>query len=263
MKTNYHTHHKYCKHAIGVTEDYVQEALRLGFDVLGMSDHAPTETIVDHADNVRMDAEDLDRYLDEVEKAKRAHKGNLTIYSGLEVEFLEPNPDYYKRLRSRTDYLILGQHYIRDESAQNSLVSSFALKKPQHVIQYAKDVEKAIESGYFSLVGHPDLYLCGYPRFDDAAKKAAHRICKAAKKHNIPLEFNANGIRRGKILTDDGVRYPYPVKAFWDIAREHNCTIMLSSDCHEPSLLYDNAVKEAEAMLKAWNLSTINRLDFK
>ncbi len=262
MKRNYHTHHKYCKHAVGVTEDYVKEALEQGFTVLGMSDHAPVDTLVDHADNVRMDAEDLPKYLDEVKTIKRRYSEDITVYTGLEVEYLEPDPEYYERLRANTDYLILGQHYVRDESAHNSLVSSFNLQNPHHIIQYAKDVVRAIESGYFSLVGHPDLYLCAYPRFDEAAQNAATLICTAAKKHDIPLEFNANGIRRGLIQAVDGTRYPYPVKAFWDIAKAHGCKIILSSDCHRPAFLYDDAVKKAEVLVDQWQLTLSTRLHF-
>ncbi|UKI50590.1 MAG: PHP domain-containing protein [Clostridium sp.] len=38
---NYHTHTKLCNHAEGMPSDYVEEAIRLGFKEIGMSDHNP------------------------------------------------------------------------------------------------------------------------------------------------------------------------------------------------------------------------------
>ena len=42
LKANYHTHTYLCGHATGDVDDYVNEAIRLGFSELGMSDHAHT-----------------------------------------------------------------------------------------------------------------------------------------------------------------------------------------------------------------------------
>ncbi len=41
MKNNYHTHMYLCRHATGTIEDYVKEAIRLNFDAIGFTDHAP------------------------------------------------------------------------------------------------------------------------------------------------------------------------------------------------------------------------------
>ena len=42
LKANYHTHTYLCGHAVGKVEDYVNEAVRLGFKEIGISDHAHT-----------------------------------------------------------------------------------------------------------------------------------------------------------------------------------------------------------------------------
>ena len=41
IKYNYHTHTKRCGHAIGNDEDYVINAIKAGYKILGFSDHAP------------------------------------------------------------------------------------------------------------------------------------------------------------------------------------------------------------------------------
>ena len=41
MKTNFHTHTARCGHASGRDEEYVQSAIRGGYQVLGFADHSP------------------------------------------------------------------------------------------------------------------------------------------------------------------------------------------------------------------------------
>ena len=39
--SNYHTHIYLCKHASGTIEEYLNKAISLGYQVLGISDHGP------------------------------------------------------------------------------------------------------------------------------------------------------------------------------------------------------------------------------
>ena len=54
VKNNYHTHIKLCNHAFGMPKDYVEEAIKLGMDSLGISDHNPVPAFLWGA-NVRVD----------------------------------------------------------------------------------------------------------------------------------------------------------------------------------------------------------------
>ncbi|MFP4287252.1 MAG: histidinol-phosphatase [Candidatus Izemoplasmataceae bacterium] len=261
MKTNYHTHHHLCKHAIGSAEDYIKVAIKHGFTDLGFSDHAPSDVIND--ENVRMTWDELPQYISDIMKNKGKYASQIRIHLGLEVEYYDKLPEYYEYLKEKTDYLILGQHYINDYQAQNSLQSSFALHKGYQLIIYAKSVVEAIKTGYFSLIAHPDLFMCGYPEFDHNALNATHIICKAAKKYNIPLEFNANGYRREPIETSKGLRAPYPINDFWKVAKTYDCDVIISSDAHAPQLLKDQATQKAEEVLKALRIDPITYLYFK
>ena len=42
---NYHAHTKRCGHAIGEDEEYVIEAIRNGYQRIGVSDHMPMQRI--------------------------------------------------------------------------------------------------------------------------------------------------------------------------------------------------------------------------
>jgi histidinol-phosphatase (PHP family) len=252
VKANYHTHHELCNHAGGTTEDYAKSAIKNGFVELGMSDHVPSRLDILNVDKYRMEYSELPIYYNDVRTIQKAYADKIKIYLGLECEYLDPNPTYYEEFLAEVDYLILGQHYIIHDG---EYVSTFGLSKPEHLITYANDVKKALETGYFTMFAHPDIYMCGYDTFDEAAAKAAHIIGQTAEATGIPLEFNANGIRRGVKQTSQGVRYPYPRQEFWEIVRDYNVKIILNSDAHNPALLYDEAMMEAEQRMKEWGLT--------
>lgn len=261
MKRNYHTHHYLCKHATGKTEDYVLEAIKNDFDVLGMSDHAPNYRVGDY--NVRMKESELDIYLKDIEASQAKYGDKITILKGLEVEYFYNHEEYYQNLRKKVDYLVHGQHYISMNNDMNDLISGFGLWKKEHILKYADILKDAMESNLFDIIGHPDLYMCGYKDFDETAEKVAHMICKAAKETGSVLEYNSNGYRKGKIKTPQGITQPYPRIEFWKIAKSYNIKTILNSDCHSPKLLYDKVIKEAEEAYTKLGLNNVGILRLK
>ena len=41
MIANYHTHTRWCRHATGEIEDYIQEAVRKGLRAVAITEHVP------------------------------------------------------------------------------------------------------------------------------------------------------------------------------------------------------------------------------
>ena len=261
MKVNYHTHHYLCNHATGNTEDYVKEALKIGLKELGMSDHAPNSRVGDSG--VRMKPSDFMIYLEDIEAAQSKYKGQIKILKGLEVEYFYDHEEYYDFLREKVDYLIHGQHYISMTRRMDDLISGFGLKTVDQINRYASYLEDAIESGYFDIMAHPDLYLNSYKEFDKYAEDVAHRICKSAKKHNIILEYNANGYRRGGRTTENGFEPNYPRREFWKIVKQYECKTLFGSDAHNPKFLYNHTVKEAEEVYLKLELNMVEHLNIK
>ena len=261
MKRNYHTHHHLCNHAIGNTEEYVEEAIKNGFDILGMSDHAPNYRVGDMF--VRMDESELDNYLKDIEESQVKYKDKITVLKGLEVEYFYNHEEYYKDLRDKVDYLIHGQHYISMTNSMDDLISGFGLKKEEEILKYASILVDAMSSNLFDIMAHPDLYMCGYRDFDETATKVAHIICEAAIENDMVLEFNANGFRRGKFNTPQGILQPYPRLEFWEIAKSYNCKTIFNSDCHNPEYIYDTIVEEAEEVYHKLGLNEVDILKLK
>ncbi len=261
MKRNYHTHHHLCNHATGNTEGFVLEAIKHNFDILGMSDHAPNSRVGDY--NVRMDESQLELYLKDIENAQEKYSDKITILKGLEVEYFDNHEEYYKGLREKVDFLIHGQHYISMTNSMNNLISGFGLQTKDEIIKYASVLKEAMESKLFDFMAHPDLYMCGYHDFDSIAEQVAHTICQSAIENDMVLEFNANGFRRGKSNTPQGILQPYPRLEFWAIAKTYNVKTIFNSDCHNPLFMYDTNVKEAEEQYLKLGLNDIGILKLK
>ena len=260
MKANYHTHTEHCRHASGLPLDYAQEACSKNVEILGISDHAPFK---DKDYGFRMPFSELEIYCNEVDQAQTSYKGRLEILKALEIEYLPQYNSYYEELLSRykMDYLICGQHFFQTEN--QDFFYSTDLKKSEMVISYANSCKKAMKTGYFKILAHPDLF-CINERFpwNDDYEKASDIIIEEAIKTNTILEFNANGYRRGIHNYPDGQRCQYPHKKFWNKVKEADLSALVSSDAHNVDQLWDNTMEEAVNILKNENIKRLEKLSF-
>ena len=74
-----------------------------------------------------------------------------------------------------------------------------------------------------------------YYKWNKTTISCAKKICHAAKKHNVYLEFNFGAIRRGKRVYGKEYRFAYPYNKFWEIAKKYKCKVMIGLDVHTPS----------------------------
>ncbi len=240
MKLNYcyHTHTTRCSHAYGSDEEYVIEAIKKGLKVIGFTDHV---FLPNHSQQgIRGDYALLDDYLKSLNYLKEKYKDQIQILIGFEAEYLEEYLPHYRYLfdSGKIDYLIQGQHnYIED----GVLKWYFAHKDNHEIIElYLTHIIKGMESGLFSYIAHPDLFVSGITKWDDFAISVARRICEASIKYDCPIEFNLGGKRFPYDELYPGrqsLRYPCP--EFWEIAKEYPIKVFIGADAHKPSQVND------------------------
>lgn len=248
LKTNFHTHIYRCGHATGDVEDYVKEAIKEGYKAIGISDHGP---LPDYFFD-RMNHEEVREYLEDIENVKKKYGEQIEIYKALELEYFQEFHDYYLTLKKDFDYFVLGHHYY------DSHKSSWHVTNEEELLVYTEELIRAMESKIFSFVAHPDLFACSYPLWDDNCIKASYRICKKAAELSLPLEINANGVRKGLHIKPEGLRYNYPRKEFWEIAKECNVKVLVNSDCHHPYEFHDKSVELARNLAKKWGVEVVS-----
>jgi histidinol-phosphatase (PHP family) len=255
LKTNWHTHTKRCGHAIGEDEEYVQAAIKAGFHTLGFSDHAAYRTPLP---TDRMNIDQVPDYYSSILALKEKYKDQLAIHLGMEVECYQSEWDTLMKYRKDLEYCILGQHTLTiDGESSYRLHTSDGLKK------YTDQLEYACEHSLCDYIAHPDVCLWSYPCEDGAVRETAERIADISVHYNIPLELNAgSGVREGKKQYDDGLRYAYPNRIFFEAFAERHCRIVPGLDIHDPKLfLTDEYIKKALDVVSGLNLNIIDDFD--
>lgn len=234
---NYHTHTNRCGHA-GISEDreYVERARANGITQLGFSDHVPVPELAYQDSEHQMHISEVDEYVESIRNLQ-AENPDMKINVGFEVEFDPMKEQFFGELREKVDYMILGQHFV---PSSNGLVKKN--NNPDYPIKYANMLCKAMESGIFDIVAHPDIFMEyrdslaseeAKRQFDDNAVVASHMICNKAKEIGIPIELNFAGIDKGQIMSDGKYSYPHPT--FWKIASETGVQVLYGVDAHDPS----------------------------
>ena len=247
MDYNFHTHTYRCGHADGEDEEYVLRAIECGVKHMGFSDHAAFEFPNGHKSYPIM-LESIDEYVGDIKALAEKYSDKIDLIVGFELEYM---PSYFEQMleflrKHGAEYLILGQHFIGD-AIPNPVGSSTATDSVETLTEYADNVCKAINSGVFTYIAHPDMM-----RFigdDKAYCDAVRRICTCSLEKDIPLEINLLGIRTGRF---------YPNPRFWQIAGEVGCPVTFGFDAHMPKDAYDgDSLNVAKWLVKRYKLNYI------
>jgi histidinol-phosphatase (PHP family) len=249
IKTNYHTHNELCNHASGSPEDYILTAIENGYEVIGMSDHCA----MPNPSFYRVSFEELKKYLEEVEILKEKYKNKIKVLNGLEVDFFSELMPLMKYYYENTDYIILAVHTLECNGENVYFHSSYGLTDENKLEKYKKIVVEGIKTNLFSFVAHPDIFMHGLSEVTDKHREVMEEICKVAAEYDVPLEYNANGLRRIE-YNNFKREMCYPNKELFLITKKYNCKVIINGDCHDPKYLksddkYMNlAYKEVEEM---------------
>ncbi|MGL4338105.1 MAG: histidinol-phosphatase [Turicibacter sp.] len=257
IQSNFHTHTARCLHAGGEDYEFVEAAIKGGMKVFGFSDHAP---FPDNRDGLRMQYAQLGEYLDSMKVLKEKYKDEIELRIGLEIEYDPSQCSYYEKLLNEGfDYLAFGQHiYV---SGENEFTNIYVLDNTEQYVAYALTVVEGMKSGYFAFVAHPDVIFLNNFAWDENCELACNLIIEGAKEFNVPLELNANGLRRGIQEFVDGKRYPYPHEKFWIKVAAMNLPVLINADAHSPRDVYDWAMEEAYELASKLGLNVIS--DYK
>lgn len=219
---NYHTHTYRSGHSeYASDEEILQVAKSAGISMLGFSEHIPNPNLILPDEDHRMLLSEVDGYIASVNKMKQDNP-DMTILVGFEAEFDPMKESFLGEMRNKVDYMILGQHFvtcgIQNVPSKNN---------PYYPIEYANMVSKAIESGIFDIVAHPDQFMEfrdtivneeDKKLFDENSVIASQIICEKAREMGIPIEINLSPALNNQVLSDGNLTYPHPT--FWQVAQE-------------------------------------------
>ena len=245
LPADYHMHTPLCRHAVGEPTELAAQALKVGLEEIGFSDHNPMRR--DDFDNWRMKASELDEYVEKVNRAKRDFP-QLTIKLALETDYLPGYEDWIGELasRHRWDYLIGSVHYISEswDIDNPAKISEWRNRDAMEVWSaYFERLTMAAESGLFEIIGHADLCkkFCFYPKED--CTPLFSKFLESAARKGVAIELNTAGLRKD-------CREIYPSDQILRLAAEKKVPITFGSDAHAPNevgMNFSEALKAASS----------------
>lgn len=256
-KTNYHMHTKRCMHASGSDEEYVLAAIQGGYEEIGFSDHCPWKYDSDFVAHMRMPLSQFNDYYQSIAALRDKYKDQISIKIGLECEYF---PKYMKWLdnfkrEKGLDYMIFGNHYYKTDEKRIYFGTECEY---DHILKaYIDEAIQGMETGLYAYLAHPDLFMHGRRNFDQLAIEESFRLCEAAKRLQMPLEYNLNGALYNDVMKV--THYPHP--KFWEIAAQVGNDVIIGVDAHEPKMMIiDKYRDEAIAYLTSLHMNVIDSL---
>ena len=233
---NYHTHSRYVD-GRDRPEEMIRQAIALGCEELGFSEHAYVPF-----DDCCMTPEATEAYKREIRALREKYAGRIRILLGVEQDYYSPLPtdDY--------DYVIGSVHYLFKDGEYLTVDHTKEIQLSHVREHYGGDYYAFIEQYYAmageiydrtrcDVVGHFDLvtkfnedgslFDTAHPRYRAAALAALDRLCACP----VIFEVNTGAIARGYRTA------PYPEAWLLEELRRRRMPLILNSDCHDRRFL--------------------------
>lgn len=167
VKGVFHIHTNYSDGGLSI-EDVANEAMKLGYKYIGISDHSKS---AGYAHGLSYD--DIKRQVEEIDKLNKKYR-KFRILKGIEVDILRDGKlDYPDDILALFDFTIVAIH------------SSFNMAEEEMTDR----IIKAMKNKYTSMLAHPTGRLLlsreGY-------KVDIQKIIKAAKEYDVIIEINSH-----------------------------------------------------------------------
>ncbi len=258
----YHTHSYRCGHGTGTEEEYVLSAIKEGFKVIGFTEHVFLPGF--EQPGMRGSFNELDDYIDTVNKLKEKYRDQIEIHLGFECEYAKVFEDYYRSLLKEkgVEYLILGQHLFFDDNKNH--IWLFKYGEPDETLtRYVDEIIKGIKTGLFTYLAHPDLFIRKYKEINSHFEKEVRRLCEACVEYDIPVEINLGGIRSKPFINPEVINYAS--EEFFKIAGEYPLKVVVGVDAHNPNDFKDGISDYdfAEYLIDKYKLNHLTRIKFK
>lgn len=230
-----HSHTAYSKHAIGTIDELVQASIAAGVTVLTITDHAPFPMDV----NNRLLESELDQYFADIEHVQELYKGQITILSGLELDYMPGTDSFNLDLLERypTDFVIGSIHYV--EVPDKGVVKVWELPRlagQAFLDRYFANLENLLESKLFDAVGHADTLLRGVP--EDVLLRRIQPLLATIARSGIAFELNASGLRKSSLDPKTGCEvdglWSYPSRELVSELISRGVPFTVGSDAHAP-----------------------------
>jgi len=234
---DYHIHLENGPFTMEWLKKFIDKGFGEGLAEIGISEHGyrfrQAEKLLDSPGKRRewaasLCTEDLEDYLSLIQKAK--DEGYM-IKLGIEMDYV---PEHEEEIREfvesyRWDYVLGSVHWIDEWGFDIPEMKEEWDRRDVYEVylRYFSDLKKAVHSGIFDIIAHPDVIkVFGFiPKKD--IKDMYYDIADAVKQKGLCLEVSTAGLRKP-------VREMYPSEEFLKICSQQRIPIIINSDAHTP-----------------------------
>lgn len=241
---NFHSHTQFCDgHA--PMADFAANAVATGFRHYGFSPHSP----IPFDSPCNMSLADVPAYLAEVQRLRKLHEGQISLYAAMEVDYLGdewgPANGYFRSLP--LDYTIGSVHFLPADGGYVDIDGRFERFRLnmeryfhndiRHVVRlfYSQSI-KMVEAGGFDIMGHLDKIGHNashfHPGIEDEAwyRALADDLADCIIARGLTVELNT------KAYADHNRRI-FPSRRLLKRLLDAGVTILVNSDAHRPALI--------------------------
>ncbi len=224
-RTDYHIHSTFSD-GKEAPEEYVRRAKTLNLKEIGFSEHI---TMMPNTEEWGMDPGRLSEYAERIIGLQKKNP-DTGIRLGIEIDYIPGKEKQTEEIISSYpfDFIIGSVHYLGDQTVD--LGPEFYVGKDINLIyeNYFNLVCEAASTGFFDIMGHPDLVrIHKYSPSDDISHLYG-MMASAFEIYDVAFEVNTNG--RNKPLHDF-----YPDKKYLHLFAEHGVPVCVNSDAHFPA----------------------------
>ncbi len=230
MLVDYHTHTSLCKHADGVLEEYILQAIAAKLKEIGCSDHSPMPDNFDAPHRMTME-QFLGSYKPDVLALREKYRGKIEVKFAVEGDFFPGTERWVKEFNSQQefDYIIGSVHYLGEWGFDNpTFVHKYEERNVDEVYeQYYDHIKRSAAAKLFDIIGHCDLVKKFGHRPSKNMEEVLREVFKVVKGADMAVEINTSGLRKP-------VKEVYPSEQILRILREYHIPLALGSDAHLP-----------------------------
>ncbi len=243
--TDYQIHSFQSHDGKATISDQCRRAVEIGLKEIGFSEHKdfdPFDPVVEHFN--------YERYIDEIQLARKEFKGKLIIRAGVEVDYQVWFEDKIAEYLNDHpfDFVIGSVHYV---CRQMLMTPRYLKSRTQETAyhDYYREVLYSVQSGLIDIVGHLEYAnrrgVPQFGRFDPSPyENDLRQLFTEMIRRNVALEINSAGIRQG-------VKVTYPcertVAIYADCGGEE---VTFGSDAHHPDDLAKDISRAYDLALK-------------
>ena len=262
----------FCDHADSPLEAMVEAAIATGYQVYGITEHAPRvepDRLYDEERAMGWTVDTLDKlfsqYAETVDNLRARFSGQITLLKGFEAEVI-PEDRYAElmlgyRKRFGFEYMVGSVHWVaghiidyRQEHFDQATAACGGLEALG--IRYYETLADMVRRLQPEIVGHPDIVSKLAP--DEAAvstpkvREAAFAALDAVRAGNCILDVNTGGYRKG-------LERPFPAPWLVRAAHDRGIPFCFGDDSHNVSQV-GAGIREARGYLLELGVENITVL---